>query len=52
MKNITWEDLVNSGPIIQIIFKTMYPEGLTEEEMMNSSEGWIRRAYLAWKGGE
>lgn len=49
MKIITWEDLASSGPIIQTIFKTMYPDGLTEEEMINSSEGWIQRAYSRWK---
>jgi len=54
---ITWEDLAESGTIIQIFFGTSYPDGLTEEEMRDSPEGWVRRAYARWKeahvnGGE
>ena len=38
------EDLQASGPIIMILFKCVYPDGLTLEQMKNSGIGWLIRA--------
>ena len=49
---ITWEDLAASGPIIQALFRQNFPQGLTREEMRESSLGWVRRALARLEEGE
>ena len=49
MRIITWEDLSDSGVMIQTLFAAAFPDGLTEDEMANSEHGWVRRAYARWK---
>lgn len=49
MRKITWEDLTESGPVIQMLFAGAYPDGLTEEEMAASDRGWVRRAFDRWR---
>ena len=49
MRTITWEDLTDSGGLIQALFAANFPDGLTEYEMEHSEYGWVRRAYARWK---
>ena len=44
-KIFTWEDLSDSGKIIQLLFSVSYPNGLTESEMQNCDQNWVVRAY-------
>ena len=42
----TYEDLIDSGPVIMALFKYTYPDGLTLAEMLASPEGWVQRAAM------
>lgn len=46
---ISFEDLAESGPVIQFLFGSNFPDGLTPEEMENHEMPWVRRAYERWK---
>lgn len=48
MDKITAADLEESGLVIQKLFETKYPEGLTLEEMQEEGRkyGWVNRALL------
>jgi hypothetical protein len=51
MKNgkITFEDLKASGPLIQYMFGSNFPDGLKPEVMKTHETPWVRRAYARWK---
>ncbi len=38
------DDLTESGSLIMVLFKTVYPDGLTIEQMEQSGIGWLERA--------
>ena len=49
---ITYRDLVNSGPLVQILFQKNFPDGMTLQEMLDSHIGWIIEAAKVVIRGE
>ena len=41
---ITSSDLTASGTLVQALFATNYPNGLTIQQMLDSNVGWIVEA--------